>query len=306
MKHAFLIIAHRNWNQLVFLLKQLDDERNDIYIHIDSKVNNIPYKLINSSVKKSNIKVLKKYKVYWGSFELVQTELFLLKQAIKNHYSYYHLLSGADLMIKSKKYFFDFFEKNKGYEFISYASNQRLSNDKEILRRVKYYHFFTNYRRRFRKKIFNKFFDFIERFSLCIQILLGINRLKKTTKEIKYGSQWFSITDDCAKYIISCEDEIYKIFHKTKCADELFIQTLIYNSNFENKLFNRKYDGDCLANVRLIDIDERGKNGSPYIWCITDYPEIKKSKCIFARKFDFNVDSQIINEIMKETGNKNG
>lgn len=36
-KHAYLIIAHTNWNQLNKLVRVLDDLRNDLYIHIDQK-----------------------------------------------------------------------------------------------------------------------------------------------------------------------------------------------------------------------------------------------------------------------------
>ena len=34
--HAYLIIAHDQFDLLESLLKCIDDERNDIYIHIDS------------------------------------------------------------------------------------------------------------------------------------------------------------------------------------------------------------------------------------------------------------------------------
>lgn len=37
MKHAYLIIAHNNWWQLKQLIMLLDDEKQDIYVHIDSK-----------------------------------------------------------------------------------------------------------------------------------------------------------------------------------------------------------------------------------------------------------------------------
>ena len=49
MKHAFLIIAHNEYPVLEVLLSMLDDERNDIYLHIDNralkeqKVNAQPY-----------------------------------------------------------------------------------------------------------------------------------------------------------------------------------------------------------------------------------------------------------------------
>lgn len=37
MKHAYLIIAHNELEVLKRLISALDDERNDIYIHIDQK-----------------------------------------------------------------------------------------------------------------------------------------------------------------------------------------------------------------------------------------------------------------------------
>ena len=42
----------------------------------------------------------------------------LLKAAIKGNYDYYHLISGMDLPIKTQKEIHEFFENNKGKEFI--------------------------------------------------------------------------------------------------------------------------------------------------------------------------------------------
>lgn len=39
MKHAFLIMAHNNLEILQTLVSMLDDERNDIFLHIDLKSN---------------------------------------------------------------------------------------------------------------------------------------------------------------------------------------------------------------------------------------------------------------------------
>lgn len=36
-KHAYCIMAHGGWEQLQMLVNALDDERNDIYLHIDKK-----------------------------------------------------------------------------------------------------------------------------------------------------------------------------------------------------------------------------------------------------------------------------
>ena len=40
MKHAFLIIAHNEYPVLEVLLSMLDDERNDIYLHITNGLQN--------------------------------------------------------------------------------------------------------------------------------------------------------------------------------------------------------------------------------------------------------------------------
>lgn len=38
IRSAFLIVAHNNFEMLKFLIKSLDSEEHDIYIHIDKNV----------------------------------------------------------------------------------------------------------------------------------------------------------------------------------------------------------------------------------------------------------------------------
>lgn len=58
MKHAYLIMAHHEFEVLGKLVQALDDERNDIYIHFDKKVKNYPLlktkytNLYNRQIKK--------------------------------------------------------------------------------------------------------------------------------------------------------------------------------------------------------------------------------------------------------------
>ena len=42
-KHAYLIIAYNQWNLLKKLIHMLDDERNDIYVHVNRLINNVPF-----------------------------------------------------------------------------------------------------------------------------------------------------------------------------------------------------------------------------------------------------------------------
>ena len=98
-------------------------------------------------------------------------------------------------------------------------------------------------------------------------------------------------------YILENRKIVYKIFKYTNCADELFIQTLVYNSKFKEKLYDKKFDDAITANMRLIDWN-RGKNGNPYVWRIEDKKTIEESECLFARKFDINIDHKIVQYVI--------
>lgn len=304
MRHAYLVIAHSNWTQLELLLTLLDKPNNAIYVHIDAKVKNAPIDRLRKNVKYASIHLYQKNKVFWGSFELVQTELFLFKKAYSEHFDYYHLLSGTDLPIKTQDEIDAFFTQNYGYQFVHFDTEERLRMDKEIKRRTKYYHFLQNYRRRFSINFFNVFFTTLERISIVFQIAFRIDRMKKHPNLIiKYGSQWVSITDDLVGYILKNEQLINNVFRHTNCADELFIQTLVFNSDFREQLYDKDFDDDNRANMRLIDMKMRGKNGSPYTWKLDDINEIEQSACLFARKFDINTDARVVQAVYNHVKN---
>ena len=61
---------------------------------------------------------------------------------------------------------------------------------------------------------------------------------------LQKGANWFSITRDLAEYVVAQENWIHKRFSYTLSGDELFLQTLVYNSDFKN----------CLYQPRLIMI----------------------------------------------------
>lgn len=98
MKHAYLIIAHTDYNLLQQLVQQLDDARNDLYIHIDRKADFDGKKIRTCH---SGLYVLpQRISASWGDYSLVEVELLLFETAFKRgEYAYYHLLSGVDLPI---------------------------------------------------------------------------------------------------------------------------------------------------------------------------------------------------------------
>lgn len=286
-KHAYLIMAHNEFYILKKLLLLIDDERNDIYIHIDKKVKNFNFNDYKKLLKKSNIYFIKRYDVRWGTNKQILCSLELLKSATIKKYSYYHFISGVDLPIKNQDYIHHFFEQNDGKEFINFDSFNSISNFH--LSRVKYYHFFVNYLRT-NKEIINRFFAAIRFRLFKLQEKFGINRLKNANIEFRKGANWFSITHNCAIFLLSNKDKL-KYFKFSYCADELYIQTIIYNSKFKSKLY--KDIDKNYTSLRYTDWEK----GNPYILTSEEYDIIMNSEMLFARKFSAKIDKAVIDKI---------
>ncbi|MBO4798789.1 MAG: hypothetical protein J5494_08495 [Candidatus Methanomethylophilaceae archaeon] len=96
------------------------------------------------------------------------------------------------------------------------------------------------------------------------------------------GSNWFSIPEDVARYIVSNEPTIYYKFNDTYIPDEHFIQLLLsLNSSYKNRI--------CNKNLRFVDW-KRKRFSSPGIILTDSVSELLKSENLFARKFDSEVD----------------
>lgn len=283
-KHAYLIICHNNFDQVSKLLKLLDYDKNDIYIHVDKKCRNYPKEKLINSVKKSNLCFVKPINVNWGGSSLIQAEIILLQKAIQTPHSYYHLISGNDLPIKSQDYIHDFFKLNNGKEYISLELESQANKTKNFMCRIQYYHFLQNHIGRLTGKRI-AFLSKIESTSLMLQHKLKIDRTAKTNVTFIKGAQWFSITNDMAKYILQQYKSMKKFFRFSICADEIFLQTIAYSSPYHDNI-----EDECL---RFIDWNR----GEPYTFKSEDFDLLVNSDKLFARKFDKKVDNEIIERI---------
>ena len=68
-KHAYMIIAHNEFDLLETLVRLLDDPRNDLYIHIDAKVQDFDFDRFRGLVRYSGLYfTTKRVSVTWGAF----------------------------------------------------------------------------------------------------------------------------------------------------------------------------------------------------------------------------------------------
>ena len=285
-RHAFLIEAHNNITQLEKLFSCLDFELNDIFLHLDAKSNELN-DIGAYHFKHSNFVIVPSVKVNWGGFSQIEAELRLLEAATqKGHYIRYHLISGMDLPLVSQKEMHIFFDSNADIEFIHYD----YTYSADLFRnRMGLYHLFRDKISRNQKILAN-----IERLTLAIQKICGVNRIQSLSIELGKGANWFSITDACARYVLEKRKWIEETFKYTKCCDEIFLQTIILNSPFKDKRFYDKRE-KRYGNMRLVD----WKRGNPYVYRKDDFDWLISNGYMFGRKFDEKIDGDIVNMIIK-------
>lgn len=292
--HAYLIMAHKNLKQMCTLLQLLDDSRNDIFIHIDAKASlNLRQFNYQSICKSSKVFMVRSQDVRWGSLSQIECEIYLLKFARKiKCYEYYHLLSGADLPLRSQDYIHKFFDENKGKEFIHIRGNVDRAG-KSICERTQFYWHPEFYHSLPIKKSWSIMWR-ADHLVVLVQRMFRINRNKNINFEYVYGSNWFSITDELANALINEETNIENIYHRSLCCDEVFLQTFVYNSAyFRDKLYCKQSLESANSTLRYID----WKRAQPYTWHSSDFNELINSGCLFARKFDETIDNLIIMKI---------
>ena len=264
----------------------------DVFLHIDKRS-----KIRLDNLKSEKVFIFKKYKVYWGSYNQILATLFLFKTSNKNNYDRYIFISGSDIPIKSNSEIKVFFENNKNEYFSFSQLPTSFWNENGGFDRIDY--FYSHSLSRGNINLFEKIVNKIQRIinTGIINPLMHLFNLKRRIKNLKYygGANWMDLTGNCVSQIIEFTNhnkKFVKKFRYTRCADEIFFQTIICNY-----VENIKIENLCL---RYID----WKSGPefPKILRYEDYHKIKESNCLFARKVNPFVGSKIIYMLYKDIG----
>ena len=130
--------------------------------------------------------------------------------------------------------------------------------------------------------------------------ILGIRQNRDV--EFSKGSQWFSITHNLAQYIVSRKDWVERVFRHCTICDEFLIPTILNQSEYKNNLYCNDVTHNStinLSNLRLIDWSRSPDVRHPLVFTMNDLEMLKTAPHFWARKFDENVDRNIIIEICR-------
>lgn len=274
MRHAYLIMAHNEFQILEMLLKDLDDAQNDIFLHIDLKSNNVPWDAIKGCVKKSKLFLVEQLNVNWGGYSQIKCELHLLENAINvADYDFYHFMCGTEFPLKSQKYIHDFFEKNVGKIFLEYDDI-----DTSFINRVKYKHYFNEIGRTTPRNGIRYLKFIVRQIMLTMQKWRDIDISAKYGLELKKGNANWSIPSDLAKTLIEKKAEIEEMYRDSYCADEVFLHTVVFNSDYRERIYFNKEAKS--SNARMTQWERKDN-----CYYMEDVQELLKSSGLFARKF---------------------
>ena len=278
MKHAYLIMAHHEFEVLGKLVQAIDDKRNDIFIHFDAKLKSYPVLKAHNA----NLYILeKRIDIHWGHISQIKAEYALFETAFtQDRYAYYHLLSGVHLPLKSQDNIHCFFDNLKDKEVLAHVPN----SDYQTTLKMRRYNLFM--------KHFMHRNSFIRRISqilwrICIRIQKELHIYRNRKQFYTNAADWVSITDRCVSYLLQIKDDVLRKYRFTLCGDEFFIPSELELSDLKYRIY---YDD------RLLKCDFGG-GSNPRIYRLEDYDELMSSDCLFARKFS-HVGMDLVDKIL--------
>ncbi len=271
-KHAVLIQCHNKPEQINKIIEILPAENFDFYIHVDKKSD-----IIDKIVKQENVFFSERVDVQWGRGSQVVATINLLKILDTNKYSYVHLISGNDFIIKNPYEIISFFENND----LEYIESNPLDKDCTWswhgMDRVRCY--YPQWMIRRPKEKFFKISRILYReFIMRTKIF---KRRNLPVKEFFGGSQWFSLTGKMIDWILGYLDnnpDYIEFFQHGVCVDEVFFSTLVKYSPFADKIANN--------HLRYMKWDTGISTGGPATLTEYDFEDMITSEFIWARKFD--------------------
>ena len=314
MKTLYMVMCHKNLNQVIMLLDSLASVDNDIVVHIDSYVSDNEYNDFCENVKfRSNVFIADtRLHGVLDDRSLVDIVFAMLDRVEKENlkYEYYCLMSGQDFPIKPLAFIKDELEKNYPMPFIDctpYDKDNWVFHKFKSRYSIIRFNSFLSYK--FSKK--NPIRKVLRAFAVFAQKVAEKTKhssyelLAKKGVDLYGGSAWWILPDVAINYIYNEykeNSEIVKMLLETYTPEETFFQIMTKRSPVKDKVEINPKDMVAQNCKTWAYFSDEGKpfKGHPYVFTINEFDKLKKSDCWFARKFDIEQDMEIVGKICKE------
>lgn len=302
MKIAYLIAAHTDATQLSRLLTSLnggDKSTSYFFIHIDKRVDIKPFK---EKVRQNNvIFISKRIATHWGAYSQCRYQQNLMEACLSFGviFDRVFFLSGLDYPLWSNARIEEYLEANPDKELIKGMNLTECCDPPKMQTRVKLYHYrdwsFGN--NTVRRALYGGLRELLHLLHIQKKNYIDCDNVRY---DIYCGSSWWCLTYSCMKYVydVMTSNKALKRYFKSALApDELFVQTIIFNSSYASKaiLYKGEYPG--LVGLTPLHYIEYGK--SIAVYTEKDYDKLISSGKMFFRKAQTGVSDALLDMIDK-------
>lgn len=312
-KILFMIMCHKNAKQVLRLAKTLNLAEADIVIHADMNLNEDEMKCLCVQVATSDNIYITDDRIHGvlDTRSLVDIVFIMLNYMRDkgNEYKYYCLLSGQDYPVQPISYIESELDRSYPKPFIDCTpcdkSNwvyQKFITPPWI---IQYNNFISM---KFSRK--NPICKGLRLTAMLMHKMTQVfkcnaySSLSKKNVELYGGSAWWILPDVAINYIVDEYNNsapLIKELLNTRTPEETFFQIMTMHSPIKEYVQVNpinQINQNCKTWAYFSDIDKPFK-GHPYIFTVNELGKLVHSNFWFARKFDVDVDSEILDLLDK-------
>ncbi len=275
---AYLILCHDNPAQVNALAHYLADGGHDVFIHADAAghIRHALHTTAHIHLTRHSVTVR------WGGWEMVQAMLILMQEAMASGkpYRYVHMLSGQCLPAMPRRKIEPLLDAAaaEGKQFIEcrpLPAPGRWHGNGALYRMQVWYPRCMVCKYDASHKFFWKYTN--------AWLRLGLKRPGfRLFAPYFGGAQWWSLTGKCVQAILDYDRRhplLRAFFYNTFCSDEHYLHTCLARAGFAAAA-----TGDASRFICWPHPDA----ASPRLLMRPDWPDIRQSGCLFARKFELS------------------
>ena len=314
MQKNYLVLAHKNPDQLYRMITALNDNVSHFFIHIDAKSPIAPFKERLQGLPVYFID--KRECCFWGDFSIVRATINLMEAAAKeNKKGYFILMSGQDYPIASQKEINTFLEQYDGYDFIDFLPIEDKWKAKMVKDKLFHYHILHSGKRGHSNCYAPFFHCAISQKSRTLfhllkgrlswkhfKLLCKLPARKAPFSKQYAGSQFWAFSEKTFYKVLTYIREHHTIledyYHYTSSSDEIYFHSILINLQSTDTEIKLK------PSLTYVNWERKGVQ-LPVLFKNNDFEELTSQReKLFARKFDIEIDSDILDRLDNFLNNK--
>jgi hypothetical protein len=289
LRHTYIVLIHKAPSQVARLVDRLAADGVDFLLHVDRRSPAWVHAEVGGLAARANVTVLPPRRTPWAGVGLVLATLDALGVAQARGAAYVSLLSGQDYPIKPPPAIERRLIDARGASFIEHFPLPRWPGQEHdgVLD--------TGWAGGGMSRLHSWSFPVAGR-----EFRIPNNRLRlpverRTPASIRFygGAQWWTLSASAVQHIgrvVQQRPDLVRFFRRAASADEMLFQTLLNNAACPAPLLN--------DSLRYTDWSAGGSH--PRTLTASDLPALGDTEALFARKFDGEADSAVLDLIDRD------